>query len=71
MRSTALERAGALLECSTAHVTGALSSTRRVHNLSHSNSPAKLPGMLRIPNGEIRYWPNLGYGLFGAKVIMD
>ena len=25
----------------------------------------------RIRNGEICYWPNLGYGRFGAKVTMD
>lgn len=25
----------------------------------------------RIRNGEACYWPNLGYGRFGAKVIMD
>lgn len=27
--------------------------------------------ILRIRNGEICYWPNLGYGNFGAKVAMD
>ena len=27
--------------------------------------------LARIRNGEIAYWPNLGYGRFGAKVIMD
>lgn len=27
--------------------------------------------IVRIRNGEICYWPNLGYGVFGAKVIMD
>ena len=26
---------------------------------------------MRIRNGEICYWPNLGYGRFGAKVGMD
>ncbi|MGH7597722.1 MAG: SpvB/TcaC N-terminal domain-containing protein [bacterium] len=25
----------------------------------------------RIRNGEVCYWPNLGYGRFGAKIIMD
>ncbi|MCC7525908.1 MAG: VCBS repeat-containing protein, partial [Chitinophagaceae bacterium] len=27
--------------------------------------------ILRIRNGELCYWPNLGYGKFGAKVAMD
>ena len=27
--------------------------------------------IVRIRNGEICYWPNLGYGKFGAKVAMD
>lgn len=27
--------------------------------------------IVRIRNGEICYWPNLGYGRFGAKVSMD
>lgn len=27
--------------------------------------------LVRIRNGEICYWPNLGYGRFGAKVSMD
>jgi hypothetical protein len=30
-----------------------------------------LSDIVRIRNGEICYWPNLGYGLFGAKVTMD
>ncbi|HLP37240.1 SpvB/TcaC N-terminal domain-containing protein [Lacibacter sp.] len=30
-----------------------------------------LTDILRIRNGEICYWPNLGYGKFGAKVTMD
>ncbi|KAI9776501.1 MAG: hypothetical protein M1839_009535 [Geoglossum umbratile] len=25
----------------------------------------------RVRNGEICYWPNMGYGRFGAKVVMD
>src|SRR4029077_21231088 len=29
-----------------------------------------LADLLRIRNGEICYWPNLGYGRFGAKVTM-
>jgi RHS repeat-associated protein len=29
-----------------------------------------LTDIVRIRNGEISYWPNLGYGLFGAKVNM-
>ncbi|WP_310139715.1 SpvB/TcaC N-terminal domain-containing protein [Pedobacter africanus] len=27
--------------------------------------------ILRIRNGEVCYWPNLGYGKFGTKVTMD
>ena len=27
--------------------------------------------LVRIRNGEIAYWPNLGYGIFGKKVSMD
>ena len=30
-----------------------------------------LTDIVRIRNGEICYWPNLGYGRFGAKVIMS
>ncbi len=30
-----------------------------------------LSDLVRIRNGEICYWPNLGYGQFGAKITMD
>jgi RHS repeat-associated protein len=30
-----------------------------------------LTDIVRIRNGEVCYWPNLGYGRFGAKVQMD
>jgi hypothetical protein len=30
-----------------------------------------LSDIVRIRNGEVCYWPNLGYGRFGAKVSMD
>jgi RHS repeat-associated protein len=30
-----------------------------------------LSDIVRIRNGEVCYWPNLGYGKFGKKVIMD
>ncbi len=30
-----------------------------------------LTDLVRVRNGEICYWPNLGYGRFGAKVVMD
>ncbi|MET3108355.1 RHS repeat-associated protein [Oxalobacteraceae bacterium GrIS 2.11] len=30
-----------------------------------------LSDILRVRNGEVCYWPNLGYGRFGAKVTMD
>jgi hypothetical protein len=30
-----------------------------------------LTDIVRIRNGEVCYWPNLGYGQFGAKITMD
>ena len=30
-----------------------------------------LTDLVRIRNGEVCYWPNLGYGRFGTKVMMD
>jgi RHS repeat-associated protein len=30
-----------------------------------------LSDLLRIRNGEVCYWPNLGYGRFGSKVTLD
>ncbi|TDW96987.1 SpvB/TcaC N-terminal domain-containing protein [Dinghuibacter silviterrae] len=30
-----------------------------------------LTDIVRIRNGEVSYWPNLGYGVFGAKVNMS
>lgn len=30
-----------------------------------------LTDLVRIRNGEVCYWPNVGYGHFGAKVTMD
>ncbi len=30
-----------------------------------------LSDIVRIRNGEVCYWPNMGYGKFGAKVAMD
>ena len=30
-----------------------------------------LTDLVRIRAGEVCYWPNLGYGHFGAKVAMD
>ena len=30
-----------------------------------------LTDLLRIRNSEVCYWPNLGYGRFGAKITMD
>jgi hypothetical protein len=30
-----------------------------------------LNDLVRIRNGEVCYWPNLGYGRFGARVTMD
>ncbi len=30
-----------------------------------------LTDIVRVRNGEVCYWPNLGYGRFGAKIAMD
>lgn len=30
-----------------------------------------LTDIVRVRNGEVCYWPNLGYGNFGAKIAMD
>lgn len=30
-----------------------------------------LADLVRVRNGEVCYWPNLGYGRFGARVTMD
>jgi RHS repeat-associated protein len=30
-----------------------------------------LSDIVRIRNGEVCYWPNIGYGRFGAKITMD
>ena len=30
-----------------------------------------LNDIVRVRNGEVSYWPNMGYGRFGAKVTMD
>src|SRR5262249_39830587 len=30
-----------------------------------------LTDLVRVRNGEVCYWPNLGYGRFGPKVAMD
>lgn len=30
-----------------------------------------LTDLVRISNGEVCYWPNLGYGHFGARITMD
>jgi RHS repeat-associated protein len=30
-----------------------------------------LSAIVRVRNGDVCYWPNLGYGRFGAKVTMD
>ena len=30
-----------------------------------------LTDLARVRNGEVCYWPNLGYGRFGPKVVMD
>jgi RHS repeat-associated protein len=43
--------------------------TRSVHLADMSGDG--LTDLVRIRNGEVCYWPNLGYGRFGAKVVMD
>ena len=30
-----------------------------------------LQDLVRIRNGEVCYWPNMGYGRFGARVVLD
>ena len=30
-----------------------------------------LSDLVRVRNGEVCYWPNLGYGRFGGRVVMD
>lgn len=30
-----------------------------------------LPDLVRVRNGEVCYWPNLGYGRFGARIVMN
>jgi len=44
-------------------------STQSIHLADMSGDG--LTDIVRIRNGEICYWPNLGYGRFGAKVTMD
>jgi Salmonella virulence plasmid 65kDa B protein/Insecticide toxin TcdB middle/C-terminal region/Insecticide toxin TcdB middle/N-terminal region len=44
-------------------------STQSIHLTDMSGDG--LTDIVRIRNGEVCYWPNLGYGQFGAKVTMD
>jgi hypothetical protein len=44
-------------------------STQSIHLADMSGDG--LTDIVRIRNGEVCYWPNLGYGRFGAKVAMD
>jgi RHS repeat-associated protein len=44
-------------------------STQSIHLADISGDG--LTDIARIRNGEVCYWPNLGYGKFGAKVTMD
>jgi RHS repeat-associated protein len=44
-------------------------STQSIHLADLSGDG--LTDIVRIRNGEVCYWPNLGYGRFGAKVTMD
>ena len=54
-------------------------STARASSSPTARSPSTSPtcrgdgltDLVRIRNGEVCYWPNLGYGRFGAKVTMD
>jgi hypothetical protein len=40
-------------------------------HLSRRHGGDGLADLVRIRNGEVCYWPNLGYSRFGAKVTMD
>ncbi|HAY22472.1 MAG TPA: toxin, partial [Desulfobacterales bacterium] len=44
-------------------------STQSIHLADMSGDG--LVDLVRIRNGQVSYWPNLGYGRFGAKVEMD
>jgi RHS repeat-associated protein len=44
-------------------------STQSIHLADLSGDG--LTDLVRIRNGEVSYWPNLGYGRFGARVTMD
>jgi RHS repeat-associated protein len=44
-------------------------STQSIHLADMSGDG--LTDIVRIRNGEVCYWSNLGYGRFGAKVMMD
>jgi RHS repeat-associated protein len=44
-------------------------STQSIHLADLSGDG--LADLVRIRNGDVCYWPNLGYGRFGAKVTMD
>lgn len=44
-------------------------STQSIHLADMSGDG--LTDIVRICNGQVCYWPNLGYGRFGAKVTMD
>jgi len=44
-------------------------STQSIHLADMSGDG--LTDIVRIRNGSVCYWPNLGYGRFGAKVTMD
>jgi RHS repeat-associated protein len=46
------------------------SDTQETIQLADFNGDG-LPDIVRIRNGEICFWPNMGYGRFGAKVVMD
>ncbi len=44
-------------------------NTQSIHLADLSGD--SLTDLVRIRNGEVCYWPNLGYGRFGAKITMD
>lgn len=43
--------------------------TQQIHLANMTG--AGLSDLVRIRNGEVSYWPNLGYGCFGTKVTMN
>ena len=72
--STQRLRPGAARPAGAGRGKGPEAHLRRWHRVDLSRrhvSGDGLTDLVRIRNGEVCYWPNLGYGRFGAKVTMD